>query len=525
MASEKNINKAQELVDIGQNLKQKGSNRHDQYSEMDFFFGFQSNDDYRTNDGGKIERQLYAHEARQAVIDFAAGMHGNATNPTQRWFGIETSKEDAQVADRAAWADRAEEIYYEVLNETNFMQQVHEFYIQLGKFNTACIYSEPDVKTKLRYRTRNMRDLYFSESPNGEIDTVYFYYRLTAKQMKQIWGDKVPERVTASVNSNTGEDEYRLIHVVERRKNRDKAKIDRLNMPWASYHVFEDEPEVIEEGGYKEMPYHISRFYKEDGDVYGIGPSFYMLPAARQLDYYKVKQAENVDIQQNPPIIFPNDDYIIPDTIGPRTIIVGDDISTGQSVRKLDISGDYQIGLNAINLEAEAIRKAFFLDRFSALQGITKEMTATETAQLINESTRFLGPVVGRINTMLRGLLERGFRILLEEGVIPPPPEGMTDYKVRFESFLTRSQRASELAELDSWLFRVGNIAGQDPAVVDNVNADEVVRGTAEIQGIKTRYLVPAEIVSEQRQARAQAAQQQAQLEQIKMLSGGEASV
>lgn len=513
--------KADQLVQIGQNLKNKGASRHEQFREMDNFFGFQSNDEFQLKDGGKVNRQLYASEGRQAVIDFAAGMHGNLTNPTQRWFGIETNKEDAQIPERATWADIAEEKFYEVLAETNFMSQIHEAYIQLGKFNNLCIYSEFDQDKILRYRTRNMRDIYFSEASNGEIDRVYWYYTLTAKQMKEVWGDKAPDRVNSSITANNAEEEYNLIHVVQKRKKRNLDSLLPKDMPWASYHIFVDEPDIIEEGGYKEMPYHIARFYKEDGDVYGIGPSFYLLPSIRQIDFYKVKNAENYEIQLNPPILFPNDDYIIPDTVGPRTYIIGDDVSTGQGVRKLDIAGDIRIGELAIANEVEALKRGFFLDRFSSLQGITKEMTATETAQLINESTRYLGPVVGRLNTMLRRLLERSFRILLEVGKIPPPPEGMTEFNIRFESFLTRAQRATELADLDTWLARIGQMAQLDPSVLDIVNSDEVGRGTGEIHGIKQRYINSKKIVAKERQARKEAAAEQAEFDKLAALGGG----
>ena len=514
---------AEQLIAIGDDIKKKGSIRHDQFSEMDWFFGFQNNDAFTRKDAGSIKFSLYVHEGRQAVIDFAAGMHGNATNPTQRWFSIETLKEDKEIPERQQWADDTEDKMYDLLSETNFMQQIHEFYLQLGQFNTACIMSEYDQKMGVRYRTRKMKDLYFSEASNGEINMVYFYYRLTAKQMKEIWGDKIPESVQSKIDSNNAEEEVELVHIVQPRNGGEINALDSKMMPWASYHVTIEQPEIIEEGGYVELPYHISRFYKQDGDVYGIGPSFYMLPSMRQLNFYKTKQAENVEIQQSPPIIFPNDDYIMPDEIGPRSIIIGDEVSTGQGVRKLDIAGDYRIGQFAIEQETNALQKAFFLDRFSSLQGITKEMTATETAQLINESTRYLGPVVGRINTMLSGLLNRAFRIWLEDGRLPRPPEGMTDYKIRFESFLTRAQRASELSDLDAWLGRTGQMAQLDPSVLDNINGDEIIRGTGDIHGIKQKYIKTIEEVESVRAARQEAAAQQQQLEQLSMLGGAEA--
>ena len=524
MNEQDNQAQAEQLINVGQTLKNKGATRHDQYKEMDWFFGFQNNDDFSMKDSGSINRALYAHEGRQAVIDFAAGMHGNATNPTQRWFSFEVSKEDLAVPERKKWADDTEDKMYELMSETNFMQQIHEFYIQLGQFNTACMMSEADLKTGVRFRTRKMRDLYFAEASNGEVNMVYFYYTLTAKQMKEVWGNKIPERVQAMLDSNNVEDEVDLVHVVMPRKEGREDALDAKMMPWASYHITEEQPEIIEEGGYIELPYHIARFYKQDGDVYGIGPSFYLLPCMRQLNFYKTKDAENVEIQLNPPVIFPSDDYIIPDQVGPRTIIIGDEVSTGQAVRKLDIAGDPVIGERAIAREVEALQKGFFLDRFSTLQGITKELTATETAQLINESTRYLGPVVGRINTMLRGLLERTFRLYMEAGLLPVPPKGMTNYKIRFESFLTRSQRASELADLDAWLNRSAQIAQFKPDSLDNINADEIIRGTSDIHGIKQRYLNDPEVVDAERAARAEAAAQAQQLEQLAMLEGASGS-
>jgi len=515
------IERANQLIKIGENLKSKGANRHAQFDEQDYYFGFQSNDVYMDKDAGKINRQLYTTECRQAVIDFAAGLHGNLTNPTQRWFGIELLSSDKGNAEFEQWADEAETRFYEILNETNFTPQIHEAYLQLGKFNNLCIYSEPDAKRSLRYRTRNMRNVYFSKSPNGEVDRVYHYYSLTANQMQDTWGDNIPEKVKVALNDNRPEEEFKLVHIVERRKKYNPKKIDKLNMPWASYHVSIDDPMVVDEGGYKEMPFHIAGFYIEDGDTYAIGPSFYLIPSARQIDYYKVKDAQNIEKQLNPLIITSSDDYILPDETSEVNIIIADEVTGGQPMRKLDISGDPQIAQMAIERELSNIHKGFFLDRFSALQGITKEMTATETAGIIEESTRYLGPVVGRLNTMLSDLLERSFRILLESGEISQPPEGLENYKIRFESFLARSQRANELSGINQWLMMIQQVAQFKPEVVEKVNVMELVDGTADIHGIKQKYIVPTDVVIEKQQAQAEAAQQQQQFEQMIALQGG----
>ena len=515
---------ANQQIQIGESLKQKWRVRKDQMKESDYYFGFMSNDEYETKDQGKINRQLYLTEGRQAVIDFAAELHGNLTNPTQRWFGVELLSKDKGNPEYEMWADSTETRMYEVINETNFMAQIHEAYLQLGRFNNFCVYSEPDVRRKIRFTTRDMRNIYFSEASNGIIDRVYYYHSLTAKQMQDKWGDKIPEKVQASLNGNKPEDEYEILHVVQRREKRDSKKLDPKNMAWASYMIFIDEPFIIEEGGYKEMPYHIARFYKQDGEACGIGPSFYILPSARQADFYKVKEAQNIEKQLNPLIIASSDDYQLPDETSDINIIVADEVTGGQPMRKIDISGDPQIAISAIEREVANIRKAFFLDRFSALQGITKEMTATETAELINESTRFLGPVVNRINSTLQDMLERFFRILMDSGELPPVPEGLEDYSIKFESFLTRAQRANELSGMQQWLMMVQQIAQIDPAVVMKVDLMEVVDGAADIFGIKQKYIVPTEVVQEQQEAQAaaaQEAQQQQQLIEMAKVTGG----
>lgn len=519
------VEMANRLIKVGDNLKQKWSTRKDQMKESDYYFGFMTNDEYEDKEQGKINRQLYLVEGRQAVIDFAAGLHGNLTNPTQRWFGVELLSRDKGNIEFEEWADRTETRMYEILNETNFMAQIHEAYLQLGRFNNFCVYTEPDVRRKVRYTTRNMRNIYFSEAPNGEIDRVYYYYSLTAKQMQDKWGENIPEKVKASLNGDRPEDEFQLLHVVQRREKRNRKKLDPKNMPWASYQILLDEPYILEEGGYKEMPYHIARFYKQDGEACGIGPSFYILPSARQADWYKIKEAQNIDKQLNPLIIASSDDYQLPDETSDINILIADEVTGGQPMRKIDISGDPQIAISAIEREVDNIRKAFFLDRFNTLQGISKEMTATETAELINESTRYLGPVVNRINSTLQSILERTFRILLEMGELPEPPKELTDYNIKFESFLTRAQRANELSGMQQWLTMVQQIAQVEPAVVRKVNLMEVVDGAADIFGIKQKYIVSTEAVIEQQQAQAKEAQeqqeQQQMLELAKVTGGG----
>ncbi len=133
-------------------------------------------------------------------------------------------------------------------------------------------------------------------------------------------------------------------------------------------------------------------------------------------------------------------------------------------------------------------------------------MTATEVIERREEFLRIIGPVFGRLEADYTGpLIERCFRIMLRSGMFAALPSVLKGQGVEFEyaSPLIRAQKQIEAAGLRKTIEELGPIAQLNPAVLENFDADRIVRDTAEANGLPSNWLVPEDEVVRNREARA----------------------
>ena len=136
------------------------------------------------------------------------------------------------------------------------------------------------------------------------------------------------------------------------------------------------------------------------------------------------------------------------------------------------------------------------------------QMTATEVIERREEFLRIIGPVFGRLEADYTGpLIERCFRIMLRSGMFAPLPAALKGQGIEFEyaSPLIRAQKQIEAAGLRKTIEELGPIAQLNPAVLENFDADRIVRDTAEANGLPSAWLVPEDQVARNRESRAQA--------------------
>jgi homoserine trans-succinylase len=95
--------------------------------------------------GTKYDYDVYDSTAMMANIILAAGLHSYLTNPNSRWFSLRVQNEEINKDENVKiWLADTEERLYNTLNASNFNQQIHELYLDLGAFGVACMYEEED---------------------------------------------------------------------------------------------------------------------------------------------------------------------------------------------------------------------------------------------------------------------------------------------------------------------------------------------------------------------------------------------
>jgi hypothetical protein len=277
---------------------------------------------------------------------------------------------------------------------------------------------------------------------------------------------------------------------------------------------------TVHEGGYNEFPAMCHRFDKRPFIPWGYSPAMKALPFARILNAVAKTNLRTMMKMTDPPLALPDNAFIMPFSGNPRAVNYYN--KTKMDSKDIFAFGNYgnpQVGMQAVEYYSQKVKTLMYNDVFLAFNSITKEMNNPEVMERISEKMSMLGPAVGRyIAEMLNPVIIRTMGILFRKGKLPPPPDDFLmdpQYEIDCISQLAQAQRRSELNALVSGLTLVGQMAPLDPNILDKINTDHVVDEAWSIIGAPARVLRDDKEVGQIRDAKAQAASQQAALAAI----------
>ena len=474
--------------------------------------------------GTKHDTDIYDSTARRSSQILAAGLMSYLTNPTSEWFVMETDEELMKDDATKAFFAAANKKQRAGLQASNFYNQLHENYKELGVFGTAGMYNEEDPEIAVRYFSREIKELLFCENERGKIDQVYRVFELSVRQAYLRWGANAGKTVNEKYLAKKYDECLDFIHVVTPREAYDKKKADATNKPIASYWISKIDKHLISEGGYEEMPFNIARWDKKTGEKHGYSPAMDCLPEIKTANAIKKTMLRQGQKMVDPPIILPHDGYTLPINMNAKgTNYKTSSIGVAGAEEKIEVlrpEGSLAAGETLLADERQTIKETFFVDLFLLLIS-RKNMTAEEVAQRVEEKMLILGPVIGRLQDELLGpMLTRDFMIRLRRGDfgdVPPQLVGQP-LKPKYVSLLAKAQRLAESRTTQNFLMVVGSIAQLDPRVVDKVDLDEVVNILHDLSGVDPKVLRKDEDVKDMREQRAQ---QEAELRKLALAQAG----
>ena len=479
--------------------------------------------------GQKIDPDIYDSTAIQANVILAAGLHGYLTNPATKWFAIRTqNRELMKQKEIKVYLKDAEDKMHDAIASSNFGQQVHEVYLDLGSIGTACLYEDADLKDIIRFYCFSMGDIFISEDERGEVDMVIRRTNFTVRQAYRKWGEAAGQTVKKLYEMKKYEEKVDIIHVVMPRWERDVSKEDSANMPWASVYIEVQQKHQISEGGYEEFPFFVVRFTKESGEVYGTSPGMVSLPDIKMLNRMSKAIIRSAQKIIDPPLVLPDDGFILPIKTyeGALNFRTPQGMNPNTKIEPLMTGGNIPVGMEMENQRRDTIKKNFFADLFLLLAD-NPQMTATEVLQRVQEKMLMLAPVLGRLmSELLDPIIERTFNIMFRLGMFGPVPEFLVgqNYVIEYVSPLARAQKQEELKSMNFLLSLVSQIAAVKTDALDKINTDEAIDIAAELGSVNPRIIRDDKEVQILRKARADAQAQQAELEQLKLGAEGAAS-
>lgn len=494
-----------------------------------------------TGPGGQASNKLYDTTLIDCISTLASFHSTGITPAGAQWFAWE-APEDIKSDEADAWYNDASEKARKILTACNFHTMLNESFEDRSGFGVTCMGAMPHPETRITFQTHPVGSFCFEEDAEGNVTTIFLRKPYTIAQLQEMFGEDVlakNEKLAKSFANFTEKginaDHY-VIHAVFPRIQRDATKRDIFNMRYASCWVAEDgreETRMLERSGFEELPYMGSRYLKSSGSKqqYGFAP-FQQVKAA-VLNVNKTKQILQVVRQRMavPSILVP-DDLIgnIDQRPGGKTVF---NSKNKNLPREWLNEGNPQGLIDEIEDDRGAIRKAYHYDTARMFADREKQMTAREVAELAAEKLLPQSTTFTRFTADFQILMDRIFAILFREGCfgaldkipaavvrqrkdgsaeVPPP-------KVIYQSRLALAIRQSETAAADRMVERALQLAPVQSDALDNIDTDAYVRLTGRNDGIAEKILRSEKSMETLRQSRADAQQQQAQLEAVKTAS------
>ena len=467
--------------------------------------------------GEKRTEKVFDATAGLALERFAAAMESMLTPRTMRWHKLKVR--NPAISDNKAiqaYLDEVTNILFQVRYnpKANFASQVHENYMSLGAFGTGAIFIDDVIGTGIRYRSIHLSEVYFCENYAGIIDKVHRKFEMTARQAAQRWGvERLPDKVRAALEKQP-ETKFEFIHCVKPNDDMMPGRRDYRGMPYVSYYISTDGKSIISEGGFRTMPYAVSRYVTAPKEIYGRSPAMTVLPEIKMINEMSKTVIRAAHKIVDPPLLLQEDGVLQAFNARPGALNFGGVNERGeQMVQPLQTGARVDIGMDMMEQRRKVINDAFLITLFQILVE-SPNMTATEAMLRAQEKGALLAPTMGRQQSeMLGPMIERELDILATAGVLPPMPDELAemggDVEIEYVSPLNRAQRAEEGVAILRTLESVTPLAQIDPSVMMIFNPEMIARELSEINGVPAKVLRSAEEIEAMKMEQAQMAEAQ----------------
>lgn len=471
-------------------------------------------------DGSKRTDKIFDSTVMLA-LDRAASAIDSLITPSSQQYQVFEPEDDRLLEDRDTM------LYCDALGKhmfrqrykpfANFASQVHECFISLIAFGTQGLFTDEVPGMGTRYKSCALAELYIMENAAGVVDLVHRKFPLTARAAVNKWGDRAGAKVVAA-NQNNPTRKMDFLHCVRVNEDRIPRNATYRGMPFSSYYISMEDKTLIDVGGYRTMPYAVSRHVTSPREVYGRSPIMMVLPDVKMVNEMEKTIIRAAHKIVDPPLLLYGDGVLSAFSSRPNALNYGGVDEQGrQLVHPMKMGSNLPLALDMTNQKREVINDALFITLFQILVK-NPQMTATEALIRAQEKGQLLAPTIGRQQTeLLLPVTERELDIEFRSGRLPEMPQALMrsggQIKIRHTSPLSRLRRAEDgvaivrtLEQLTPLIQIEGN------QVLDNFDEDAMARELSQINGVPGKIMRPMEVVQQMRDDRAKKAEEQRQL-------------
>jgi len=468
---------------------------------------------------------MFDSSAPEASRIMAMSMQQALVPQSIMWFGLSIPSGHAlyplnNEPSVKRWFHAVTEKMFYTMHESNFYTAIGEAFLDFTSFGTInLLLEENDAPERnfggLAFTSIPTGQFVFSEDKRGKPDTVFWEYVFTARQAKQMFGNKkLPDSIKKAVRESP-DTKFTFVRVVLPSEDYKANSVDANNKKYAALDIHYDSKTIVRKSGFDELPYVIGRFEKASGELWGRSPADIAMPDIKTLNKIRELELKGLATAVHPPLIAPDQGIIGTFRMTPSAINYSREPERFKFLRfegRIDLSS-----LKANELK-KSIRGIFLADQLVLPEKLN--MTAEEVATVREQIQNLLGPTVARFESeVLTPLILRSFGLLNRSGALPPaPPElaELDEIEVSYIGQMAKNQKIQDVTAIQRWLGVAANMAGFAPEVLDNINVDEA------LQIIGDRMAVPSSVMrsdEEIAQLRAQRQEQMAMQEQLAQAS------
>lgn len=525
-----------ELIRRAEDLKSRRANWESHWQEVrDYIIPVVKSFTGTESPGIKAHDLVVDSTGEQADELLANNLHSMLTDPAGVWFNLR-ARDDAlnDDADAAAWLEAARDRMLAVFNSprSNFVNAVHELYLDVSSFGTAAMYL-PDLPGRgIAFQARPLSEMLLAENADGIVDTWIREFTLTARQAAQAFGDALGAQVAKAAAEPRSQDQpFNFLHAVYPRSDYGAARGragGARDMPWASCWVCREDQNLLRESGYHEPPFVTPRWYKRAGETYGRGPGMKALADVKMLQRGARINISGAELAMRPPLQVPDDGVMSPVRLTPGGLntVRADVLAMGGGIKPLLTGARPDIGEELLQNARARIDAAFYGPMLRMIRD--PRATATQILELKNEMLRIMAPILGRLQSEFLGpLIDRVFAAMWRGGAFPEPPAALAGaaLDVEYVGPLAKAQHLAEARGIAQTMEIMTPLLAADPTLLDNVDGDLTFRHVADLLSWPKSTLRSLEAVQRIRAGRAEATQQQAETTELIQGAGAAAKV
>jgi len=483
--------------------------------------------------------------ARQAISIFSSGMLSGVSPPSDQWFRLKVAdvsggEDKYKWRHIASYLEKLERIFMADFTAKNFYSQQVSSYKNIGLYGIQCMYIGYNSDIGTYYKDISPDEIYVANDYAGRVNCVFRRIQITMQQAIELFGRNnlsVTRQRQIDTPGFDPQSTMDIIHAVYKKSPGFENILSGNQLPFASFYFEPGEDHLISEEGYQSMPYIVTRAYSDSRTPYSISPGTVALSDVLMVNQLKLLMLQAGQLSIAPPVLMPDRGLVGRLNYKPSAVNLyrKDATTSADDFRPLNITGDFQLSMQLLQMAQSDIKNAFFVDLFLMIHNRVSNgqgtPTATEIQQLATEKSFLLAPIlINQQQENFNNTFSRVYELMYDQpNRLPPLPDDLrgTELEIRYEAPLVRAQQAVQTQGILQSLQEMAGIAQVYPSVVDVLDPDLVVRRVLENRGMPQSFVKEVEEVLMERKQRAEAQQQEkeamaAQAQQTALLQGYE---